>query len=511
MYKILVIDAEKYTGAEISTFLMSNNIGFELYEINDYRKAQEYITNYEIDIVVANLCAMGNDLKRIQELRQINKYLKVIIIHNEESYECAICALRSGISDYWIKPLEETVMHNAFKRVMDEIDDMRHRVQADSRRREYVIEHMLNLAVNGSSFQEIEQYCEKTIDLSFINEYRCMMMIDFNKNFFDEKGNNFKTKIVEKLPGKVSYLNLNHAQGLLFFANIDDNYLNIARYVIKKVQNEYAEECFIAVSSEFEGYEGIAIAMEELDSMMENKFYHKASEIFSKEKKGTQSMVASIDDDSIMKQMRQDIRVRDINGLRMHFGEFAQKYSNKTNFSQLYIKFLFASLLKEFTCNISNVDEQVLNAEIDELYRASDFEMVVSVINRNIDKLAEDFNKIPQAGHREIEIVKQYIQEHYGEEISVDKLGEKVFMAPSYLSYIFKKETGQNLSKYIKSYRMDKAKDMLENTSRKIVDISSICGYPNVSYFCSSFREYFGISPQKYREAGDENAINGVC
>lgn len=510
MYKILIMDTDKRTCDEVSAFLMSNDIGFELYETDNYKSVLEYISDYEIDIVIVDVSELGRDSKRIQELRRINKYIKVIVINNEESFECVICALRNGISDYWIKPLEEKIMHNAFIRVMSEIDDIRHRVHVDSRSREYVIEHMLHLAVNGASFQEIEQYCEKTIDLNFMNEYRCMMMVDFNKNFFDEKGNDFKNRIVEKLPGKVSYLNLNHAQSMLFFTKIDDNYLNIAEYIIKKIQNEYAEECFIAVSNEFDGYDGIAVAMEELDSMMENKFYHKSSEVFSKEKSGTQSMVAGIDDDSIIKQMKQDIRVRDINGLRMHFGEFALKYSNRTNFSQIYIKFLFASLLKEFTCNLSDVDEHVLNAEIDELYRANDFETVVNVINRNIDKLEENFNKTPHAGHREIEMVKQYIQEHYGEEISVEKLGEMVFMAPSYLSFIFKKETGQNLSKYIKSYRMDKAKDMLENTAYKIVDISNTCGYPNVSYFCSSFREYFGISPQKYREAGDENIVNGV-
>lgn len=511
MYKILIIDTDEQTGNEISALLENEKISFGLYQTDSYKKALRYISDYEIEIVIANASEMGNDSNRIQELRRMNKYLKVIIIHTEKSFECAVCALRNGISDYWIKPLEEKVMYNAFKRVMSEIDDIRHRVQVDSRSREYVIEHMLHLAVNGASFQEIEQYCEKTIDLSFMNEYHCMMMVDFNKNFFDEKGNNFKTKIVEKLPGKVSYLNLNQAQSLLLFTNIDDNYLNIAQYIVKKIQNEYAEECFIAVSGEFNDYEGIAIAMEELDSMIENKFYHRASEVFSKKISGVQNMVAGIDDDSIMKQMRQDIRVRDINGLRMHFGEFALKYSNRTNFSQIYIKFLFASLLKEFTCNISDVDEQVLNSEIDELYRANDFDTVVKVINRNIDKLEESFDKIPHAGHREIEIVKQYIQEHYGEEISVEKLGEMVFMAPSYLSFIFKKETGQNLSKYIKAYRMDKAKDMLENTAYKIVDISNTCGYPNVSYFCSSFREYFGISPQKYRESGDENIINGGC
>ena len=63
-------------------------------------------------------------------------------------------------------------------------------------------------------------------------------------------------------------------------------------------------------------------------------------------------------------------------------------------------------------------------------------------------------------------------------------------------------ETGQNLSKFIKAYRMERAKDMLENTHKKVVAISNEVGYENVSYFCQSFREYFGVSPQKFRDQG---------
>ena len=103
-----------------------------------------------------------------------------------------------------------------------------------------------------------------------------------------------------------------------------------------------------------------------------------------------------------------------------------------------------------------------------------------------------------------MEAVKRYIAAHYGDEMSVERLSELVYMAPSYLSSVFKKETGQNLNRFIKSVRMEKAKDLLEQTMMKIVDISTACGYPNVSYFCSSFRGYYGISPQKFRESGDE-------
>ena len=122
----------------------------------------------------------------------------------------------------------------------------------------------------------------------------------------------------------------------------------------------------------------------------------------------------------------------------------------------------------------------------------------------NIKRLEDTFQSNPQMIHREIESVKQYIYEHYGEEISVEYLADLVYMAPSYLSCVFKKETGQNLSKFIKAYRMEKAKEMLEESHKKIVTISNEVGYPNVSYFCQSFREYFGISPQKFRSQGEK-------
>ena len=106
--------------------------------------------------------------------------------------------------------------------------------------------------------------------------------------------------------------------------------------------------------------------------------------------------------------------------------------------------------------------------------------------------------------HREIETVKNYIYENYDKEISITELAEKVYMAPSYLSYVFKSETGQNLSKFIKAYRMEKAKEMLTETHNKIVNIANAVGYENVSYFCQSFREYYGVSPQKFRDQGED-------
>lgn len=100
---------------------------------------------------------------------------------------------------------------------------------------------------------------------------------------------------------------------------------------------------------------------------------------------------------------------------------------------------------------------------------------------------------------REIESVIAYIHNNYSEDIGLDNLAEKVYLTPSYLSYVFKKEVGISLIKYITSYRMRKAKELLEKSNMKIVEICKSVGYSNVSYFCQNFKNNFGISPEKYR------------
>lgn len=79
-------------------------------------------------------------------------------------------------------------------------------------------------------------------------------------------------------------------------------------------------------------------------------------------------------------------------------------------------------------------------------------------------------------------------------------LASLVYLTPDYLSRLFKKSTGKSLSQYIRQVRMERASELLRTTSRKVIDIGTSVGYANYSYFCQSFREYFGRSPEKYRQ-----------
>ena len=99
-------------------------------------------------------------------------------------------------------------------------------------------------------------------------------------------------------------------------------------------------------------------------------------------------------------------------------------------------------------------------------------------------------------------IVQNYIHEHYSQELSVELLASIVFLSPDYLSRLFKKATGKSLYQYIRQFRMEKASELLETPPKKSLTSVVEIGYPNYSYFCQSFREYFGKIPDKYRQEG---------
>lgn len=101
---------------------------------------------------------------------------------------------------------------------------------------------------------------------------------------------------------------------------------------------------------------------------------------------------------------------------------------------------------------------------------------------------------------KEVACAISYIANHYSEDLSAEVLASAVYLTPDYLSRLFKKATGKSISQYIRQYRMEKAKDALLHTRKKVIDIGIESGYPNYSYFCQSFREYFGSSPEKYRQ-----------
>lgn len=70
---------------------------------------------------------------------------------------------------------------------------------------------------------------------------------------------------------------------------------------------------------------------------------------------------------------------------------------------------------------------------------------------------------------------------------------------PSYLSTIFKKETGQTLTEYVTSKRIEHAIFLLNTTKMQIQTIAQYCGIPDICYFTKTFKKMVGKSPSEYK------------
>ncbi|UUZ92873.1 response regulator [Paenibacillus sp. P25] len=98
----------------------------------------------------------------------------------------------------------------------------------------------------------------------------------------------------------------------------------------------------------------------------------------------------------------------------------------------------------------------------------------------------------------------QYIEEHYDQDCRLTDVAAYVQMNPSYLSVLFKKETGESFKSYLNRKRMDKAAILLRNTDMKISEIAGAAGFGEPNYFTHVFRQQYRMSPKEFRhQAGN--------
>lgn len=97
----------------------------------------------------------------------------------------------------------------------------------------------------------------------------------------------------------------------------------------------------------------------------------------------------------------------------------------------------------------------------------------------------------------------RFIGENYRNKISLDDMAEKLHANRSYLSRLYKSRSGVNLFDDILRMRIEKAKEYMESTDRKIYEISEAVGFDDTGYFSRVFKKYTGMSPREYKNGGE--------
>lgn len=95
---------------------------------------------------------------------------------------------------------------------------------------------------------------------------------------------------------------------------------------------------------------------------------------------------------------------------------------------------------------------------------------------------------------------KQYVAQHYAENISLNQVAKHVCLSASYFSALFKTETGTGFIEYLQHTRIERAKKLLRNSKMRIADIAESVGYHDVKFFNKIFCKETSVTPSEYRK-----------
>lgn len=130
----------------------------------------------------------------------------------------------------------------------------------------------------------------------------------------------------------------------------------------------------------------------------------------------------------------------------------------------------------------------------DEIYRNLLFELMLLYVRRSSCVETTEISNLVT------EHTIDYIMSNYSKNITLEELADMNYVSSGYMSRKFKKDTGINVSDFIRKVRINKAKKMLTETDESISVISEKCGFTDSNYFSYVFKKHENISPLKYRK-----------
>jgi AraC-like DNA-binding protein len=158
------------------------------------------------------------------------------------------------------------------------------------------------------------------------------------------------------------------------------------------------------------------------------------------------------------------------------------------------------------TSGRTNIDLSAFAGEKTNVYEAllhqDDLQEAVQWLRRLVATLASGFSTaFREKNNRYVDQAVGILRSELDKPLSLVQIADRLRLNPSYLSRIFKENTGQSFTDYMTKARMDKGKQLLLETDLKIKEIGERVGYLKSDYFIKLFRECVGMTPGEYRKA----------
>lgn len=499
MYRLMIADDEDEERRGIRFLLGRCGFSFEIMEAVDGRDALEKLGEFPADILMTDVKMPFMDgIALATEARKRYPGLQLIFFSGYDDFDYVKKALSLQAVDYILKPVNPEEFQKTIATVRERIA---RKQDADAASLHFQQNYVLARLLNKTRTEKLHQEY-KNGQLSFADAYTRLLLMEFEEDFFGKDVadvREFLDALEGTLTDDVKFLDINPSQAVFF---LGDAYRSekMARSLAEKLGNIVRERfghcCYLAVSPEIACADGIGEAYEAAEAGLENRFFYRDIYVYPLEKNPS-GLEPVFEEREIWRTIEKDIACHDCYSLRKNVEIFLDTCRGNRLQSYIYTRFVCANLLRVLFQGIPQ-SEGRLAQMVEKSYGCGSFAELEQLVWSVVDELEEHLQRGADSPKHTIALVERYIREHYAETLSLDILADKVYLTPHYLSSMFIQEKGIGVNKYIKNVRMEKARELLLETNMKISEICEKTGYSNLSYFCRSFRNEYGKTPEQY-------------
>ncbi|MDE6816682.1 MAG: helix-turn-helix domain-containing protein [Lachnospiraceae bacterium] len=492
MLSVLIADDEWIEREGISLLLEESPWEFRVYMAENGEEAADILKKQDIDILFTDIKMPFMDgLELLVVANQSCKGLKVVIFSAFADFAYAKTALENRVFHYFLKPVDP----DEFQRVLEELVKLITKEREENRRAFRMEEGSV-----GELFAFLKGGEEAPEELRrlFDGNMSCrlwMVNIAYEKEMAIAQ---FYEKIREE------------ERAFIYREEVSEEILLL---VSKGEEGE--EEAFrslleicgilracVILSGEIREEKSFVENYLRMEGMLGFHFYTEGNQLFHVEEERKDSEKPEMIIELIMREINYGAENNNFQYVLENLTLLQEEMRRHIGNSHIYVKYLYANIMRKLLENrdITGAD---FKASLERLFQESSLSGVHEMITGLVRQLMESVNADAGEGieqKRVIRTVLAIIDERYREDISLQSIAEEVYLSPSYLSYLFKKEVGVSLIKYITMLRLGKAKELLLAGNMKVSDIAVKVGYQNYSYFNIMFKNHVGVSPAQYRE-----------
>lgn len=123
---------------------------------------------------------------------------------------------------------------------------------------------------------------------------------------------------------------------------------------------------------------------------------------------------------------------------------------------------------------------------------------VCALVMRRVLASTEEENTATRE-HSPIQEAVLYVRTHFRDNISAEAVAKTVHLSPNYFSEYFKKQTGEKFSVFVLKLRVEFAANLLRISELSVKEVAYESGFNSAAYFSNTFKDFYGISPERYR------------